>query len=292
MSRRACLLLGVALLALATWLRPPAPSSGGTPLGALGDSMGGARVGVVDTLFLRAEALRRKGRLEDAASLYRTVLRLDPGNEPAVVFLVNTYVDELLPLGLDPQERFAWWLKARGLLQDALRRHPRSAVLHDRFASLFIDVLRTHDDLVPLLTKAVGDPQLAALRHLRVAFEEVAVLPRQGRAHLTRAAALVQVVAVRALRTRNEGALEEALHIGDLLLERRGEVLGTMTTLAGEGGADDRELLQHALGAIRAVARASSDPASRAMAASKIAAYEALEPDSPLPGALREILHE
>ena len=290
MSRRACLLAGLVLLAGATALRPHRPSAAATPLAALGDSMGGARVMAVDALFLRAEALRKTGRTEDAAALYATVLQLDPENEPAVVFLANTYVDELLPLGLAPVERFAWWTKARDLLTTALQRRPRSAVLQDRLASLFLEILRSHEDLQPLLEAAFGDPRRTALRHLRVAVEEAEVLPRQGRAHLVRAALLAQDVAVAALASGDADAYGEALGTLETLLGRRAEVLAQLP-LEVEGGPDLLSLAQAAVGAFRAVqALRQEEGVSRALAVARVAAYEALLPDSPLPQRLHEIL--
>src|SRR5204863_3640373 len=79
-TRRALALVAVAALCAAAALAaasPPAPSSAGA-------SLGGARVVLVDALFLRAEALRKEGRVDDVPAIYRRILEPDPGSDVAV----------------------------------------------------------------------------------------------------------------------------------------------------------------------------------------------------------------
>jgi tetratricopeptide (TPR) repeat protein len=288
-SRRTTVVAGVLALALAAWLRPVPTTARATTLGAIGASMGGARVMLIDALFLRAEALRRAGRIEDAADLYRTVLELDPANQAAILHLVGTYVDEILPQGVDLADRFAWWQAARALLLHALRLHPDAPRLHHRMAVLILDAGDADPALVPLIAKALGTPRRIALRHLRQALRATATLPREGRTHLVRAALLAPTVAARALRDGDRAGLREALGtIHDLLALRAPELHQMLLDEESEHTLE--ELVRTDLAAVEAVRDADGSAAGRARAEAAIRASDRLLPGRELPGLLRQAL--
>lgn len=95
MRRLGLLAGGAALLVLAVALAPPPVESAATTMAALGRSLGGLRVAVVDALFLRAEAARREGRLDDAIDLYGLVLELDPDDDAAAAYVIDARLDAL-----------------------------------------------------------------------------------------------------------------------------------------------------------------------------------------------------
>ncbi len=291
MSRARWLLLLVAFLCLlgAAVLREPPERTGDNTLAAVGRSMGGMRVVVIDGLFFRAEALRREGRAEDAAAYYQAVLDLDPANEAATIFLANLFVDEMLPLAIEAEARFLWWREARALLAHAIARHPRSAALHNRAASLLVGLTRVQPDLESLLEAEVGNWRLAAVRHLQVAFEESEGLARLGRNHIVRAALLAPEVAARALQEGDRAAYEEALAIALELERLRGPVLAELL-IEEERGESLAALLRVSIEALEQTEAAGSDPKRRAAAEETIAQYELLLPDHYLPPLLREFL--
>jgi len=289
MRRGLLLLAGILLLAAAVLLRP-APTSGDA-MAALGRSMGGLRVMVIDALFLRAEAQRKAGRVEDAAALYHTVLGLDPDNEAAAAFLASTYVQELMPQIPDPKERFLWWQEAYELLAAAIERNPRSPTLHARLAYLILDPVLADPDLEPLLAGELGNPAIQALRNLDAAARGAATLPKLGRGHLLRAALLAPHVAAQALAAGDMGAQDEAVRIGRRLLAQRGDVLAEIR-LDETASADLRQLLEAGLRAIDAVdhARLGDGTPSAAMVA--IETYAALAPQAEAPGILRRVVEQ
>jgi len=292
MSRGRWLLLVAAsvLLLLAVVLRePPVRGQGGT-LAAVGRSMGGLRVVVIDGLFLRAEALRRGGRVEDAAAHYQAVLDLDPANEAATIFLANLFVDEMLPIAVDADARFLWWREARALLAQAIARRPRSAALHNRAASLIMGLTRMQPDLEPHLVTELGNWRLAALRHLRVAFEESAGLARLGRNHIAHAALLAPEVAARGLRDEDAAAYAEALEIARALARLRAPVLEELLIDPERGDETLAVLLAASSEALEATAAALGAPERRADAEAAIARYDELRPHYWPSRLLRELL--
>lgn len=287
--RRGMLVGGVLLLLLAAALREPPGARDQTTLGAVGASMGGMRVVVIDGLFLRAESLRRKGRLEDAAGLYHAILELDPANEAATIFLADLFVDGLLPGAVEEEARYLWFREAHDVLEDALTRRPRSPALHDRLASLITTLPHGQPDLEPRLVAQFGNWRLAALRHLAVATEEAELLSRRGRGHVVHAALLAPDVAARALHAGDEAAYREALALGAELQRLRADALGTVlvapdrpTTLAA--------FLEAALEALEATAAAGGDPVREATARRAIEAVDAIQGDLALSVLLREVL--
>ena len=286
MSRRSLALLGGAALALAVVLVPPPPSQADGVLAAVGQSMGGARVMAIDALFLRAEAQRKAGRIEDAAALYRTVLDLDPANEAATIFLVNVYVDEMIPLIADPEQRHVWWLQARDLLETALTRRPDSAPLHARAAGILLDELQFRRVRPQATAEEDRAANRAALRHLERAVALQATLPRLGRVHLVQVALLAPEQAAQALRPEGRDPEHEALalRVGDEALRLRGDVLAEMR-LEEEAEDSLRDVLETGLAAVRAVARGD-----RAAAEALLARCRALLPDWRLPEILEGVL--
>jgi tetratricopeptide (TPR) repeat protein len=287
--RRLCLLGAAAGLALSAWLAPGVAGEGRGTLGSIGASMGGLRVMVIDALFLRAEAQRKVGRIEDAAALYETVLELDPANEAATVFLVNAYVDDLMPQVPDVDERFGWWREARALLTRALTRRPDSAVLHFRAATLILDATLAEPAFAARLVDELGLPRLVALRHLRRAARMRANLPRGGYGHLLRLALLAPAVATAALEGGQPDAYAEAAAAAMELLRLRGDVLARMG-LDEEPPPDLGTLLRaqiEAVDAVRSVVWGGGPPGP---AREKLAALRALLPGIPLLAPLETLL--
>jgi len=289
MRRLHFVLAGSLCLFLAVLLHPVSEEESAGALAAVGQSMGGSRVMVIDALFLRAEAQRKAGRIEDAAALYQAVLDLDPANEAATIFLVNVYVDELIPQIPDAAERHAWWLDARGLLATALARRPRSAPLHARAAGLVLDGRRPGGALDARPAAEIEQASWEALRHLDQAVRFTDTLPRRGRVHLVQIGLLTPELAAEALRDGDEKALREALAIGDGVLRTRAAVLETL----GLGGGRDTSLadvLRAGLGAVRATRAAIRGVGDPATAQARIAACQALVPGWPTPEILTGLL--
>jgi len=289
MSRAWLFAGGVLLLAVSVGLTPSSTGGEGGVTAALGRSMGGLRVMVIDGCFLRAEALRKSGRIEDAAALYQTVLDLDPVNEAASAFLAETYVQELMPQVADLQERFTWWDQARQLLEAALARRPDAFELHARLASLLLDPTLADPALAPLIEARVGGAQRLALRHLARAVRGTETLPRLGRSHLMRAALLAPLEAARALAAGDDEDLAWTRKFAADMLAQRGGVLGDLRLEAGQA-TSLRTLLQVGMAAVEAVAAARRGRGTVAEAKRGIAAYDALVPGSGLVPALRLLL--
>jgi hypothetical protein len=286
---RARLLLAAgACLALAVALAPPPPTAGRGVMGAVGASMGGARVMLVNALFLRAEAQKKAGLIEDAAALYESVLELDPPNEAATVYLVGVIVDELMPQVTDVDGRFRWWREARALLDRAIRRRPRSAVLHTRAATLILHAHLTDPAFEPLLVRELGLPRRVALGHLRTAVRERATLPR-GRPHLVQIGVLVPMFAADMLRDGAFAVAAEALAAGEETLALRAEVLAEMR-VHEDDQADLATRLRLGIDALRATAEVLRGGDGRAAARRAVDAYRALEPGDGVPGILDDLL--
>lgn len=287
-ARRLLVVAAAACLGIAALLAPPAVDRGDGVAAAIGRSMGGVRVMVIDGLFLRAEAERKAGRVEEAAALYESVLELDPANEAAVMFLSNVYVDELMPQVPDVEGRFQWWREARALTLRALGRHPDSAALQAHACQLILAAPRVDQALVGLLEAELERPRLVALRHLRAAVRGAETLPRQGRSHLTTMTVLAPLVAAEGLRDRRAGELAEGLAAGREALRLRGDVLRTMRSADLE--VDLRRLLELGLEAVEAVRDVRLRGADPRRAVGLVLAYREALPDSGLPDVLREIL--
>lgn len=283
------LVCAVSCLAGAAVLAPSAPVGHGDVLGAVGASMGGMRVMVIDGFFLRAEGLRRSGRADDAAALYRTVLQLDPANEAASIFLANVYHDALLPQVRDLEQRLRWWKEARALLERALEHHPDSPRIHARIAALIMDVGFADARLEARLNPELGRPRLVALRHLRKAVRGAETLPKMGRNHLRRIAAFAPLVAGDALRDGDRDAFREAVEAGREALTLRGEVLVRMP-LSDIAEGNLAQFLELGLALVQSVARVAWGTGNPRIARELLAAYREAVPESPLVAALEDVL--
>ncbi len=282
-------LCAAACLALAVVLAPDPPPAGRGLLGSIGASMGGLRVMVINALFLRAEAQKKAGRIDDAAALYETVLELDPANEAGTIYLVNTIVDELMPQAPTLDERFGWWQRAYDLLVRALERRPRSGPLRTRAGTLLLDAGYVDPAIRDRLADAVGLPRLVALRHLRVAMQQTETLPRQGRGHLLRIALQVPLVAADMLADDAPDPYREVMAIGAETVDRRGDVLAEMR-IDETTTVDLRQVLEARMQAVAAVAAVLRGSGDRAGAERRIAGFRALVPDEALTDRLRALL--
>lgn len=287
---RPALAAGAALcLSLSVVLAPEPPPEGRGLLGSIGASMGGLRVMVIDALFLRAEAQKKAGRIDDAAALYETVLELDPENEFGTIYLVNTIVDELMPQAPTVEARFSWWKHARELLMRALERRPASGPLNARAGTLILDAAYADEAFRPLLEEELGLPRLVALRNLRVAMHAAGTLPRQGRGHLLRIALITPLIAAKALADESPEVYAEAVATAEETIRRRGAVLAQMR-IDERGDGDLLLVLTRGMQAVEAVRRALDGHTTRAEVRRRMGAYDALVPENTLTPALRTLL--
>jgi tetratricopeptide (TPR) repeat protein len=284
MTPRMQAVLGVGCLALAVFLHPAPPAQSEGVVAAIGRSMGGSRVMLIDALFLRAEAQRKAGRVDEAAALYRAVLDLDPANEPATIFLVNVYVDELIPLIPDEEQRFLWWQRARALLDTALLRRPDSASLPARAAGLVLDARQLGGLLETRPETERRRLAKEALVHLRRAVALAPTLPRLGRVHLVQVALFAPEQAADALRHGDDDLLALALEVGEEALRLRGPLLSELR-LDEAGPTSLADLLRRGLAAVRAVAAGD-----RVLAATEIEACRQMLPDWRVPDTLEDVL--
>jgi hypothetical protein len=270
-SRLGLLAAAAVLAVLAVWWAPPAPPADEPVLSAIGRSLGGGRVALVDILFLRADALRRRGHLAEARSLYRSVLELDPQNVAAIEFLAGVYAFDLLSDAPDTASRFGWWREGWALLQWGLEQHPGSPRLLLRSADLLLTLPVEHPDLVPLIQETVGDWKLLGVEMLMAAARRTGNIPGHGRIHLARLVSTLPTVAAIHL-AHGLPDVDRILALGDELLEIRASDLAEMRFLTSAGGAaassDEGlpldEVLRRGLAVVQAVAadRAASDAAA------------------------------
>ncbi|MDA1196053.1 MAG: tetratricopeptide repeat protein, partial [Planctomycetota bacterium] len=237
----------------------------------------------------RGESLRRRGRIEDAAALYQAILELDPANEAATIFLANLFTDEMLPVAIDVEERFAWWREADALLRAALARHPQSAALHHRRALLISGLPLAQPDLEGRLDAELGNWRLIALRHLVTAVLAEETLADLGRSHLVRTAVLAPDVAARALRAGDSETLDEIRELVSAVQRTRAAMLAHVL-LDPERDESIGDALVLGMAAVEATAAAGRDPAAREAARAAIGRFEAVLPDRWLPILLGEVL--
>ena len=140
-------------------------------------ALGGARPVVVGSLFLRAEALRKAGRLDEVPALYRRILELDPTSSSAVDHLAGILAYDLRTTAPTAAGRVSWWREADALVSAALARSPDDALLLTRRADLLL--------LVPALDPAVA---AAIAAGGRVADDLRATPPRRDEARILLAA--------------------------------------------------------------------------------------------------------
>lgn len=284
--RRGFVLLAAALcLVLAVLLVPTVPREDTGVVGAVSRSMGGARVFVIDALFLRAEAQRKAGRAEEAAALYETALEMDPANEAATIFLVNLIADDLMSQEPDAAARVHWWHRARALLKRALERRPESASLHARAAGLALEVLRPGAP-IKLSDAAAAMAARVAFRHLLMAARATATLPRLGRAHLIQFSLLAPEMVAEALERGEMARAQQALAAGQEILALRGRVLASVTLEE----ASLADILGTGLAAVEAVSAYRGGQESLATARSRIEACRQLVDDWQLLDTLEALL--
>jgi hypothetical protein len=270
-------------LTLAVLLAPaPEPGLGGAA--ALGRSLGGLRVVAVDALFFRAEALRRRGDVEDLPALYNGVLELDPENEPAFDHLAAVYAYDVLPEAREPDDRFGWWTEAWNAVAKGFRAHPNSERLHWRAFDL-LTLAASDRDLEPRARAHFDeDPELLGFRHLRKA-----LIAGEGRVQLWYAAFDVPLVAAQRLGG-GRGGVEEILEVGRVALDLRREVLDVMSLPYDEppearGPKRLSDFLERSLAAVEEVRRALA-AGDREAARAAADAYAAGSPKSPTAGPL------
>ena len=182
----------------------------------------------VDALFFRAEALRRRGLVEEVPALYRSILEVDPGSEAAIDFLADAEAHDLLGLAPTPAARVRWFEDAFDLVAEGLKRNPRSARLHWRAADLLLYVPDQHAEVAARLDAEKRDRRLEALRHFVAAARLTESLPRLGFAHLEGVARLAPRLAAERLAAGALSAqVDEPLSLGQEILSLRGEALGS-----------------------------------------------------------------
>lgn len=287
-ARPRLLLAGIVLLAGAVFLAPEPPGEKTSALTAVGRSMGGIRVGVVDLLFLRAERLRREGRVDEVPGLYSAVLELDPDNVRAVDHLVAVYAYDLRTAAADADERFAWWRRAYERLTVALERHPEDPSLHVRASDLLLEIPADDDVLRPRVLAAHPDAHGLAVDHLLEAARRTATLPKRGRVHLLRLALLLPVWALAAEDAGDLAESKRLIAAGRVLLDAHPGVLGEMTIplgphdpeLDGPGLSTARSVLEDGLDAVEVLRAGPAGPQDAGRAA--IQRFLVRHPEAPL----------
>ena len=214
---------GFACLGSAAGISAFSPSD---PAGDAMASLGGARVLVVTALFLRAESLRREGRVEEIPAIYRRILEIDPGSESAIDFLADAESHDLMGLAPTAEARVRWWIDATDLVAEGLRKNPRSALLHWRAADLLLGVPDQHPEVAARLDGEKRDRLFEALLHLVTAARLAESLPRLAFLHLVGIARLApRLAAERFAAGVPRAAVDEVLAIGNEVLRLRGDVM-------------------------------------------------------------------
>lgn len=215
-------------------------------------SLGGLRTVLVDTWFLRAEALRRQGRVDELPALYRRILEADPDSETAIDYLADVEANVLLPLAPTAAARIAWWDEADAFLSRALAKRPGSARLAFRKAQIRLAPPSRDADLAAELTRRGVDARLEAFRFLADSVERAPSLGRAGRAHLDAFARLTPGLAAERYATNAKG-LDEVLFRGQQVLRSRTAEFGDFTLDTGENALSAGDRLFGGLGIVRAV---------------------------------------
>jgi hypothetical protein len=280
----ALLALGLGSLGLAGAL---AASAGPPARADLPASLGAARTLLVDALFLRAEALRERGRVDEVPGLYRRILDLDPGNEAAVDFLADVLARDLRASAPTPDARVRWWLAARDLVEAGLARRPDSARLHFRAGDLWT-ALPAADPAVREHVAASGvDGDAEGLAHLERAARLEGSMRQWGFLHLDALARLAPRMA--AERTaRGEPGAEEAIAVAERVLALRARELDSFFLDPVEPPLTAYRRLQAAVNLVKGVRRLVSEtPPARDAARALLSTYERHVADDPVVQALR-----
>jgi hypothetical protein len=242
----------------------------------------------IDAMFLRAEALRRRGRAEEVPALYETILDLDPRNDAAVDFLAGAYAYDLLPGAADPAGKLDWWVAADDLVERGLRARPGSIRL--LFASFLLLVeVPERAGIVEAVERRVPARERLALERLMGAVRAAPTLPKGERTHLVYAAGYVPFVAARALAGGGPPEdVERALAAGDEALRLRPWDLSQVWA-----SPDGKTRLDEALAAGLAAVRAARDAlrgGSRAAAREAIGRYRSVAGLTPTADLLEDLL--
>lgn len=282
--RLAGLLLLAGAAVLPSGAPAAAPEAGEGALTALGRSLGGLRVLAVDALFLRAEALRRAGRVEELPAIYQTLLDLDPGNTDALEVLAGELVDQVLPAARSVEERHAWWREAWSLLERGRARNPGAPALAVRMADLLLRVAEEQPGLAPRVERdlpgGAAEREDRGLLLLLAAARDTGHLPRAGRLHLLRLARWSPLLAARALERGDRERAAVRLAAGEELLALHPEALAVMQEVregepAGEvpSSLPLAVVLRRSVEAVARTARARAEPSRREEAARALAGY-------------------
>lgn len=248
-SRLARGLLGAGCLGAAAAVAVAGP--GGSLEGETA-ALGGLRTVLVDTWFLRAEALRRAGRVDEVPALYRRILEADPDSETAIDYLADVEANDLRQLAPTARARIAWWDEADAFLTRALAKRPDSARLAFRKAQIRLVAPAQDRELAAELLRRGIDARLEAFRFLADAVERTASLGRAGRVHLVAFAELAPALAAERFATQGPG-LDEILARGEALLRRRTADFGDFTLEAGPEAWSAGDHLYAGLGVVRTV---------------------------------------
>jgi hypothetical protein len=284
--RRAALLassVALAAGAVATGLAAPRRAATGA------SALGGVRPLAASALFLRAEALRRAGRHEDVAALYRRILDLEPSSEAAVDFLAATEAYDLRAAAPTADDRVRWFRSALDLLESGIERHPDSPRLHWRVADLLVHVPDGDPAVAADLAAAGRDRLGEALLHLLVAVRETGSLGRLGPEHLDDMVRVAPRVAAERLAEGRPG-VDEALAAGDeTIRRRRAELAAFDPSIVVDVSALD--WLEAGLAVVRKVGRRLREsPPRTEEARGLLEAYEAALGEDHVSRALRRLL--
>lgn len=264
------LALGAACVGVAWFLAAQAPP----PAADAAAALGGARPVVVGSLFLRAEALRKAGRLDEVPALYRRILELDPTSSSAVDHLAGILAYDLRTTAPTGSGRVSWWREADALVSAALVRSPDDPLLLTRRADLLLLVPALDAAVAAAIAESGRDADLEALRALRRAADVTGGIPRLGRLHLELVARHAPRVAAVRLAEGRVG-VEEALALGDEVLRRRGDVLAELSLDADPDAPPAALVLQAGLHLVRRVAEdLRAAPPRLEEARTLLAAYE------------------
>ena len=215
-------------------------------------SLGGLRTVLVDTWFLRAEALRREGRIDELPAIYRRILEADPDSETAIDYLADVEANDLRQLARAPAARIAWWDEGDAFLTRALEKRPGSARLLYRKAQIRLAPPAQDADLAAELKRRGIDVRLEAFRFLADSVERTASLGRAGRVHLVAFAELTPGLAAERYAKAGPG-LDEILFRGEQLLRVRMAEFADFELDTGKGALSAWDHLFGGLGIVRAV---------------------------------------
>lgn len=199
----------------------------GGPSAAPGDpaaGLGGLRTAVVGGMFLRGEALRREGRLDEAVALWQRMLALDPDAVSARDHLADVLAHDLRAAAPDDEVRVRRWRDAEALVDDGLARDPDAVRLLWRKADLLL-VVPAGDAVVATALAAAGrDREREAIDALTRAARLAGDVPRLGRIHLELLARTLPRLAAQRLAAR-DASVDGLLRAGAEVLKARRDEL-------------------------------------------------------------------